>query len=448
MSHRTGNRLISAALGFSAAVLVLSSARMAAAQGATNDPRWQPWIGCWESADASGVRIIGSPTAPLVCAVPASGKSAVDVMTVISGKVVDHMLIDANREHRASTQDGCTGWESAAWSKSGSRLYVQSEYTCAGGLTRKSNGILALSPEGEWLDVKSVTSGTNKGVRVVRMREAIDLSAAPAEISSALQGRTLSLSTARMAAAASLTGADLLDASMNVDAATVEAWLVERNQGFTLDAKMLTALADAGLPDGVIDVMVGLTYPKVFALNPATREAEYRSDAATASGTTRIAVPRVLGYDWMGYPVIGYGSYGYGYGSYGSYYGQCASPYYGYGYYPTSFSSYGCAMNGYYGYGYGGSGYGYGYGYGYGNSGPIVIVVRGGDNGVAGDQPRVVKGKGYTQGSSGSSSSSSGSGSSGSGSSGSSSSGSGSSGSSSSGSGSTAPPRTAQPKKP
>jgi hypothetical protein len=145
----------------------------------------------------------------------------------------------------------------------------------------------------------------------------------------------------------------------------------------------------------VIDVMVALSYPKAFTVNPETRTGELRApDAPGTYGRGRALA--VVGYDPMGYPMFGYGSY----------YGMCTTPYspfyddYMYGY-----SSYrrGCG----YGYGYGGSGYGYGglgfglgYGYPYGY-GPIVIVQGPPSSLPPGDRPRVVKGRGYTQGSSG-----------------------------------------------
>jgi hypothetical protein len=376
------------------AALVLAAAmRPAQAQGTTTDPRWDAWLGCWEATDASGLRVIGSPTAPLVCVVPATGTSAVDVVTVADGKVLNRTHVDANGERRATAKDGCTGWESATWARSASRVYVRSEYSCPGGVTRGSNGLIALSPKGEWLDVQNVALGKNKAVRVVRMHEATNVSRVPAEIVAPLQSRTLVSNASRVAAGAALTGDDLVDASKNVDGAVVEAWLVERDQGFSLDAKMLTKLADAGLPDSVIDVMVALSYPKEFTVNPETRAGELRApEAAGAYGRGRSLA--VYGYDPMGYPMFGYGSY----------YGMCASPYspfydsymFGYSAYRSS-----CGLGyGYsgYGYGYGGLGFGFGYGYPYGY-GPIVVVQGNGGNLPPSERPRLIKGRGYTQGS-------------------------------------------------
>jgi hypothetical protein len=428
----TSSRFLVLSSAVFAALLLVASARPASAQGTSVDPRWDAWLGCWEVTDASGLRVIGSPTAPLVCVTPAAGTSAVDVVTVADGKILNRMHVDANGERRATTKDGCTGWESALWARSASRVYVRSEYSCPGGVTRSSNGLIALSPKGEWLDVQNVALGKNKAVRVVRMHEATNVSRVPAEVVAPLQSRALVSNASRVAAGAALTGDDLVDASKNVDAAVVEAWLVERDQGFTLDANMLTKLADAGLPDSVIDVMVALSYPKAFTVNPETRTGELRTpETSGAYGRGRSLA--VYGYDPMGYPMFGYGSY----------YGMCASPYspfydsYMFGY--SSYRSgcgYGYSGYGYGGYGFGGFGLGYGYGYPYGY-GPIVIVQGGGNNLPPGERPRIVKGRGYTQGSSRTGSGTSSTSASGSGT---------TSSTTSTTSSSTAPARTAHPK--
>ncbi len=88
---------------------------------------------------------------------------------------------------------------------------------------------------------------------------------------------------ARAAAAAPLGIDDVVEASRKVQADVLQAWLVERAQPFTLDAKRLIALADAGVPSSVIDLMVALSYPNAFAINPAARQGERRTLAANSS---------------------------------------------------------------------------------------------------------------------------------------------------------------------
>jgi len=53
---------------------------------------------------------------------------------------------------------------------------------------------------------------------------------------------------------------DVIEASRTIDVAVIEAWLVERADPFTLDAKRLVALARRRRPSRVIDLMVALSY--------------------------------------------------------------------------------------------------------------------------------------------------------------------------------------------
>jgi hypothetical protein len=472
MSTRTnsGRRLVNVASTFLTGLLLLAAVTPALDAQAT-DARWQAWLGCWTPPDPV-VRVVGAALpSHVVCVVPTSSTSAVDIATVENGRIVDRQRMDTDGARHPATRDGCTGWESAQWSTGNRRVFVRSEFSCAGGLTRSSSGVLAINGLGQWLDVQGVSSGGNKGVRVVRYRESTETGALSGEIAEALAGRGMPVSAARVSAAAPLTIADIVEASHRLDAGVVEAWLVEFNAGAgmkpgALNAKQLAALADEGVPDGVIDVIVALAYPKVFALNPATREGEFRAGEGgqRAGGMSRgIGGFPVIGYDAYGYPIYAADSWmrngacaGYGFSS--SYYSGFGCSPYCLGYYGVSSfdcSRYGYSRYGLYGYnsfGYGGYGYGgYGYGPGYGwypGSQPVIIVVKGPEpSGTEQPHGRVVKGRGYTQGESATTSTPKSSTTSGSGSSGSSSS---SGGGSSAGSGSagSSAGRTAVPKKP
>jgi hypothetical protein len=137
--------------------------------------------------------------------------------------------------------------------------------------------------------------------------------------------------SARAAAAAPLAIDDVVEASRKVQADVLQAWLVERGEPFTLDAKRLIALADAGVPPGVIDLMVALSYPARFAINPAARQGERRAGANSSyqgGPATAIALMQPL-------CAISYlmASYDYCYDSYGRGYRYG----YGNGWYPNGY---------------------------------------------------------------------------------------------------------------
>jgi hypothetical protein len=429
-------------------------ASVAAAQTPTAGPRWSAYAGCWEPVAAEGQTLPAST--PRVCVLPSSDVGA-DLISVVDNKITDRMHIEADGAHHDVKQQGCAGWESAAWSSDGRRLYFNSDQKCdavdaagraitvdvvAAGLQRKASGIFAVGVDGRWTNIVNVTASGGRGLRVLRYAPVSIDTTYPAEIVRALGNRDLFFSTARIAARSSIKLDDVIDASKSLEPAVVDAWLAASEQKFDLDANGLVRLADAGVAPETIDVMVAVSNPGVFAVasNGAGVSASAVEMAPQPNRASRndclSPVMDPWGYnDYTGCdPYRRYGFYGVG----------------GYGYDPF-YNLYGSRYG--YGYGYGYNGYNYGYNYGY-NGTPVVIIVRGSAtdpqtkhgrmtrNGYTTDSPSTTSSSTpRSTGSSGSQTSSSG----GSSSSGSSSSGSSSSGSSSSGS---SAGRTAHPKPP
>ena len=374
---------------------------------------------------------MGTPrTAPVLCVVPTDAASSVDVLTIADAKVAARERIDVSGTERPVSKEGCSGTEHAQWSANNLRVFLRSDLVCTGSIKRTMTGVMAMSQTGEWIDVQGFNAGGNSGVRTAHYLEAAVPAGLPAEYASVVSDRALATRVARAAAGLRLANVDIIEAVKRLDAPVLQAWLVERNQPFDVDAKSLIQLADAGVPGAITDVMVAATYPKQFSLDRGDVEPSV-DDIVTEGDSLRIAEEYLRRrtscglssfYDPFGYSIgCGYYSYGlYGYGYYSPY--NQYSPYSPYGY-----------------------GYGYGPGYGY-YSGRPIVVVRGEET----PHGQLVKGQGYTRGTSSSSSGSSGaarsSGSSGA-SSGSSSS-SGSSGSSSSGSSSGSSGRTAKARPP
>ena len=416
---------ITATARASVAALLLSGALAlpAAAQTSAGSAGWSAFTGCWRplSPGAAGVSrwsSVPNAGAPTLCILP-TGASAAELVTLAGDTVAVSDTIDVGAGTRARAREGCTGSESAAWSADGQRLYMHATYGCSNGLTQSSSGVLALSTGEELLDVEQTTRGATKAVHVSRYLRVNDPAALPRAIAARLGDAELERSIARGPAAAPLTVAAIADLSRQVGPDVTEALLAEHDDHLVLDAKLLAALADAGVPGRTTDLLVALSYPRRFAI---ATPAPAANQVTTNDRVPRTIIdPALLGYSSI-YAPLGYGMFG-------------ASPY---GYYgPYRYSPYG----------YGGYGYG---GYAYGYYQPPIVVVRAEP---ARPHGRVVNGRGYARGDDGGtstgataqprggSSSSGGTSSGSSGSAGSSSSGSSSSGGSSSGGTRTAKPR-------
>jgi hypothetical protein len=418
--HMTNTSKWLAVIGFAAI-----GASSLGAQGTAVDPRWQAWIGCWAPApDASGRAEIGG--ASRVCVVPSQTATAVEIVTVANGSVLDRTRIDADGAPHTVSRDGCAGTESARWGDAGTRLYLSSELQCGAGVTRSGRGVLSFTQRYEWLDVRGMRSKDASGVAVRRYLPTDDATGVPADIRALAPARTGATNNAILTAAAPMTIGDIAEVGTAMDSGVAATWLMERTQGvkLSINGQQLASLADQGVPPSVIDIVVAIAHPDVFALNPASRDVLARDQGRrTAAGMSA--------YDPYGRGVYG-NPYNWAYSSPFGYYGWMPSAMLPYGMYPY--------MGGYYGT------YGYGYGYGmpyygayYPGTQPIVVVNQSGPSAAPG-HGRVVRGDGYvgpqraTGGSSGGSSSSGSSSSGGMGGSASSSS-SGSSGGSSGGSG-------------
>jgi len=224
-----------------------------------------------------------------------------------------------------------------------------------------------LAPGPVWINVQHVSGeAANTSVRVQRYRRAInqnlaDGTKAPQPAASA--------STARTGSDTRWDIDDVIEASSKMPAEAVQAALSDVRHGFNLNRNTLVALDDAGVSEGVIDLMVALTFPKRFVVD------------RPSGGGGSMGISTGGGWFDPFMSPLAYGNYGncytpYGYG-YRSYYSMCGGGYYSsFGYGPGYYDNY---------YGYPGNGW--------------VIIDNNPVGGVAPStvEGRVVNGRGYTQ---------------------------------------------------
>jgi hypothetical protein len=240
---------------------------------------------------------------------------------VAAGKVTGRDRLEASGAQRRFERDGCSGWERGEFSPDGRRVYLRTEMACAHNVRRTGDGVLALTRAGEWVDVRGASVNGYTGVRTLRLRPAAEPAGLPADVGAALKGRALGIETARVAAAAPASTADVAEVTRRAGAPVAAAWLAELRQRFALDARQLAQLADAGVPGSVTDVMVATTYPQRFAVGPsgaARAERPGRDDMASGRpGPAAVLSPAwggAWGNPWWGSNAFGFNAWNGGFG--------------------------------------------------------------------------------------------------------------------------------------
>lgn len=282
--------------------------RHAAVAAAQSGPGWNAWYGCWQPIDPELPGAVPMADEEAICILPSSRGEA-EFIAFEDGAIGSRELVGRMNARETLERDGCSGWQMMQWSDDGRRLFNQSELACGAGLERSTAGIFSMLPSGRWVSAESVDVDGVITTRAIHYRPIAPLAELTGAEAAALRDRQFATETARVAASAGADLEDVVEAVNTVGAPAVEAWLIEQDQEFAVDASALRQLADAGVPDSVIDLMVALSYPNVFAIDRTAREGEQMGGGN--GGWTR---PPRRG-PWY-YPMYrGWGYYpGYGYG--------------------------------------------------------------------------------------------------------------------------------------
>ncbi len=300
-------------------------------QGDVLDPRWLPWLGCWElTGDAVDNRQVESTGRRVVCVAPRLDGLGVNLTTQLDDEVIAQNTVVADGTPRALPEDDCSGEQTASWSADGRRLHSFVKATCAAEADRSLAGLSMLTEGDRWVELQSVSfDGGEHRELVVRQYVRLD-DAATAALDQATLAPALAVraATARAAAAGPLDVDDVLEASEVFPLEIVEAAILESNSLFALDREALIRLADGGVDERVIDLMVAISFPERFVVDSG------RSGGGGSGGSTYVGFSGFLGYYpscWGRYYSPFWGPYGPGCDAwfFSPYYGYYRPPYYG-----------------------------------------------------------------------------------------------------------------------
>ena len=277
------------------------------------EPRWLPWLGCWElTADVVDYREVEDTGRRVVCVAPRLDGIGVNLTTHLDSQVIAQNTVLADGRERTLPEADCSGTQSASWSADGHRLYSTVAAACANDIERALVGLSLLVEGNRWIELQSVSldGGEHRELLVRQYERVNDAETLELGFTPLALGLAARAATARASATAPLDVDDVLEASDRVPVEVVEAAILESNSLFALDSNALVRLADAGVEGRVIDLMVAISFPDQFVV---------------ASGQSSGGGGGYAGYGYMGYgaPYRGY----YGGSCWGAYYGPMYGPY-------------------------------------------------------------------------------------------------------------------------
>jgi hypothetical protein len=263
-----------------------------AALEAAEDEAGLAWLGCWELMANREDDSQGAPEErQMVCVAPGDEPRSLDLTAHVGDEVTATQTLITDGSRQSASGDACIGWTRALLSEDRRRLYLQSETICEGGDQRYLSGASMLLSANHWIDIRVLRVDGEREIAIQDYRPVgADAVTLPGTLPTAAHA-------ARVAAAAPLDADDVLEALELVDPAVVEAMLLESDARFPIDSRLLLRLAKAGVPDGIIDLMVALSFSEYFAVE----------------GETAVRQPAVYyGSFWSPW----YPYYGFGYGYY------------------------------------------------------------------------------------------------------------------------------------
>jgi hypothetical protein len=250
------------------------------------------WLGCWELLADREDDSQGAPEErQMVCVAPGEEPRSLDLTARVDDEVVAEQTLITDGSRQSASGGGCIGWTRSVFSEDRRRIYLQSETICEGGDQRHLSGASMLLSANHWIDIRVLRVDGEREIAIQDYRPVgADAVTLPGALPTAAHA-------ARLAAAAPLDVDDVIEALELVDPAVVEAMLLESEARFPIDSRLLLRLAEARVPDGIIDLMVALSFPEYFAVE----------------GETAVRQPVVYyGSFWSPW----YPYYGYGYGYY------------------------------------------------------------------------------------------------------------------------------------
>jgi hypothetical protein len=281
------------------AVFIAAPLHAQADTSVTTDVRWRPYLGCWNATGSGSVNVV------LTCVTPTRDSSSVTILSFRGDTVIERKTIAANGERTRTEQNGCRGWDRAAWSKDGRRIFLSSETVC-GGVAARSTGVMAFQTQTEdgtesFVSIDVVRMQTDSAVRIVTLRPLPAATPMPAVLRALHAGMWSAAGrTARWRAAATPSRAAVTDIALSVAPRVVEVWLANRREVLRINGRELLAMRRDSVPTTVLDMVVAVSNPRDFVVErprPVQRPVDVLPSATATDMNAIASLARPL--DWL-----------------------------------------------------------------------------------------------------------------------------------------------------
>jgi hypothetical protein len=243
------------------------------------DSRWLPWIGSWrlvsETVDTADEKQGGDFVLRIS---PGDERNTVKMKAFQGKTVLFEDAIVTNGLSQPLKNKKCSGWFQYSWSETGKRLLFESKSSCPDEPLQKISGLSIINEYGEWLDIQLLQRGDD---RVITLRR---YSPVPDSARDAGQYKTGEIHPGRVSAGTGFSIDEVVELSRKVAPEVLEAAMVEYYEPFPIDSKTLVYLSDSGVSSHIVDLMVALSYPEKFSVEPQTVSIAPRDDSAQSGG--------------------------------------------------------------------------------------------------------------------------------------------------------------------
>jgi hypothetical protein len=250
--------LTGAIVAFASVAFLFTEITAAQTETPGKDPSLTAWFGVWTITDDHPSAATDSNQRNTVEIRPTSDRKGLNITRKNPSQpdVFDVVIPDGTK--KPLNAQNCTGWKTYQWLPAAGSIVGFSETTCKDSGTFATSTLMMFVDNDQMVEVLSVKSAGRAGVAVRHLRYEQYLAPVPDS-----QPPWVAVEQ-RISLAAPWTFEAIIQLSKSVEAAMLEAAMIEKKVRLNLTAGSLKQMQAAKVPKEIIDLTVALTFPDQF----------------------------------------------------------------------------------------------------------------------------------------------------------------------------------------